>query len=38
MPWKRSEFAVIKIGRLKNRRYPFKTIELRVFNVDSHSH
>ena len=33
---RRSEFAVIKIGRLKNRRYPFKTIELRVFNVDIH--
>ncbi len=34
---RRSEFAVIQIGRLKNRRYPFKTIELRVFNVDIHA-
>jgi len=31
---RRSEFAVVRIGRLKNRRYPFTTIELRVFNVD----
>ncbi len=31
---RRSEFAVVRIGRLKNRRYPFTTLELRVFNVD----
>ncbi len=32
---RRSEFAVVKIGALRrNRRHPFTTIELRVFNVD----
>lgn len=31
----RSEFAIVKIGYSgKNRRYPFKTIELRLFNTD----
>lgn len=34
---RRSEFAVVRIGRLKSRRYPFATLELRVFNVDVHA-